>query len=102
MSDLDDVRRAKDVCAEVGLEGAKLRLRFDIAHVGWECDSNGWVVEQAGKRHLILTNHGSPYIAQPRVLAALVTKYAALITATAAALDVLAEVPRKPKKEATE
>lgn len=89
---------SEDVCAAVGLECAEVRLEFEIAHVGWECDSKGWVVELAGKRHLILTNHGSPYIAQARELRDRLKVYAGLVSVTVDALQLLEEAPRKPTK----
>lgn len=86
------------VCAKLGLDGAKVRLEFELAHVGWECDSNGWVVERAGKRYLILTDHGSPYVAEARALRDQLKTYADLISVTVDALQKLEEVPRSAKK----
>jgi hypothetical protein len=39
--------------------------RFTVLHPGWECDSAGLIArDSAGKHQLILTNHGSPYLAE--------------------------------------
>ena len=37
-------------------------FEFEIAHIGWECDSVGYVIEYQGEPRLVLTNHGSPYL----------------------------------------
>jgi 6-phosphogluconolactonase (cycloisomerase 2 family) len=58
----------------------KVVYEFDIAWVGWECDSKGMVVEDAaGTRHLILTNHGQPYVACFEELTQKINEYRALI-----------------------
>ena len=37
-------------------------FEFEIAHIGWECDSVGYVIEYHGEPRLVLTDHGSPYL----------------------------------------
>ena len=37
-------------------------FEFEVAHIGWECDSVGYVIEYHGEPRLVLTNHGSPYL----------------------------------------
>jgi hypothetical protein len=36
---------------------------FDMYHLGWECDTKGFLVEKDGKQVVVLTNHGNPYFA---------------------------------------
>lgn len=36
--------------------------KFDVAHVGWDCDPTGYVINYQGENRLVLTNHGSPYL----------------------------------------
>jgi hypothetical protein len=41
---------------------------FDMYHLGWECDTKGFLVEKDGKQVVVLTNHGTPYFADVEVL----------------------------------
>ena len=37
---------------------------IQLAYVGWECDSEGWLVKDKNNKHyVVLTSHGSPYFA---------------------------------------
>lgn len=36
---------------------------FDMYHLGWECDTKGFLVEKDGKQVVVLTNHGDPFFA---------------------------------------
>jgi hypothetical protein len=63
---------------------------FDVAHVGWECDSRGFIVEDNAKnRFIILTSHGSPYFATEKELDNLVATYVKLASSTVDAMNVL-------------
>ena len=69
---------------------AKIVFHFDIAHSGWECDSEGWVVEYLnGTRRLILTNHGSPYFAEKTELLDLLDEYEKLVQRTEKAYELI-------------
>lgn len=51
----------KQFAREKGMSPVK---RFTVLHPGWECDQYGLVaIDKVGKHHVILTNHGSPYLA---------------------------------------
>jgi hypothetical protein len=84
-----DDRRAREL--EALLPGASCLYEFEIAHVGWECDSNGWVCEHKGKRKLVLTDHGSMYVeADPTVeLRVLIAQYESLIASAKRAQNLL-------------
>ena len=63
---------------------------FRVAHPGWECDSDGCIVQdESDNRHVILTNHGSPYFATREELVSQVDKYYKLIANTNDAIAVL-------------
>ena len=63
---------------------------FDVAWVGWECDSEACVAQdEDGKKHLILTNHGSPYIASGNDLFQKILEYQDLIKETRKAITFL-------------
>ena len=38
-------------------------FEFEIPHIGWELDSKVWICEKDGKRKLVLSDHGKPYVA---------------------------------------
>lgn len=67
----------------------KLLSCFDIAHVAWECDSIGYIVEEEDtkKRHIILTSHGAPYIAKVEELHEILEEYERLEYETKEAID---------------
>lgn len=63
---------------------------FKVAHVGWEMDNVGAVVElEDGTRRLVLTNHCSPYIADPSELNNLISRYIRELSGMQAALDAV-------------
>jgi hypothetical protein len=41
---------------------------FDMYHLGWECDTKGFLVEKDGKQVVVLTNHGDPFFADIETL----------------------------------
>lgn len=71
----------------------KVLYHFSIAHVGWECDDIGWVVEdsETKERHIVLTDHGGPYIADPEELRTKCNEYDRLKKETQTALDFFFE-----------
>ena len=62
-------------------------LQFDRAFPSWGCDGKGWIVEHKGQKQIILTNHGSPYIATEEELHNDIHRYEALIAGTKEALS---------------
>jgi len=63
--------------------------KFDLAYPGWECDSEGWVVEDEYKeRFIVLTNHGGPYFAEREELLNQINSYHSLIVQTFNALNM--------------
>ena len=44
-------------------EFGKIICKFPVLHHNWECDGEGFVVENDNKRVLILTDHNKPYVA---------------------------------------
>jgi len=65
-------------------------FEFKVYWHAWECDSEGYVMEDVtGKRHLILTNHGSMYIAEEQQALAKIEEYQEAIRETQKALYLL-------------
>lgn len=65
-------------------------FRFPVLWEGWACDSTGWIIEREdGSRYLRLTNHGSPYEANPEELLERIAEYEKVINLTRKALDIL-------------
>lgn len=68
----------------------KVLFAFERAFPGWECDSKGWIVEdQQGKRIIILTNYGGPYIGDESELKDDIGRYEQLINNAEEALNTL-------------
>lgn len=55
----------------------KLLNKFDVYYTGWECDSEGFVVEdvKTKKQLIMLSNHGSLYIASQKELNSMLDEY---------------------------
>lgn len=71
------------------IRGEKFKkiMEFDVLHLAWECDSKGWIVENySSGRYIVLTNHGSPYIAPQEELIKLIESYQSVINKTKEAL----------------
>lgn len=63
---------------------------FTLAWVAWECDSEGAVVKDENEnKYLILTQHGSPYIASKDDLLKQIADYQNLISDTRKAITYL-------------
>ena len=62
---------------EESIEGSfKVLMMFPTLYHGWECDTDGTVIEsEGGKRHIILTSHGNPYVADEAELDQLIESY---------------------------
>lgn len=64
---------------------------FSILHSAWEHDYKGWILEENGKKKLVLTNHEIPYVAKRQELLDLMDKYQQAMNETRQALRVLGE-----------
>jgi len=53
----------------------KTIFRFPVLHLGWEADGWGYVVERDGKREIILSNHGTFYVASVKELELKIAEY---------------------------
>ena len=74
----------------VRLNDYKTLMIFPVAHLGWECDSKGYVVKDAkGEVYLILTSHGGFYLADKEELIEKLSEYQEWIDKTKAALNLL-------------
>ena len=72
-------------------------FEFTVLWEGWECDSVAWVVEKSdGSRRLVMTNHGSPYEADPQELRDRIAEYQRVIAESEMALALIVS----PKGEA--
>jgi hypothetical protein len=68
----------------------KTLLEFPVMYSGWECDEKGWVKERAdGIRVIVLTDHGVPYEADPKVLRDRMDAYRDALAKSREALDLL-------------
>lgn len=68
----------------------KVLLEFNIAHIGWECDSTGWIVLlNNGHKGVVMTNHGSPNLADASELESQIELYQNLIDETKEVLKLL-------------
>ena len=61
-------------------------FEFPVFHTGWELDATGWVVERGKKRFIVLTNHGTSYIAKNSELKAKIREYSKVIKQTERAI----------------
>ncbi len=65
---------------------------FRVLWDGWKCDSAAWawVMEREdGTRYLQMTDHGSPYEADPEELIKKIAEYRGVIARTERALELL-------------
>ncbi len=53
----------------------KTVFRFPVLHLGWEADGWGYVVERDEKREIILSNHGTFYVASIKELESKIAEY---------------------------
>jgi hypothetical protein len=65
-------------------------FEFRRAFPGWECDSKGWIVmDKNGKKVVVLTNHGGPYIGNDLEIKDDIARYEELINGAEEALNTL-------------
>jgi hypothetical protein len=63
---------------------------FDVAHLGWDCDTEGLVAKDSdGNKVVILTNHWRLYIATKEVLEEKIKEYQKWIEDTQKAIEIL-------------
>ena len=56
---------------------------FDVLWAGWECDSHAWVMEKPnGVRYIVMTTHGTPYVATRKELEDRLDEYRRVIEDT--------------------
>ena len=64
--------------------------QFDVLYHGWECDPYGYLVTlQDNSKHLVLTNHGMPVLADKSSLEDLINSYQRVLEDTQAIYDQL-------------
>ena len=83
--------KASEESTPIEIDGVSYKklFQFKIAHIGWESDNKGWIVENQGQRFIVLTNHGAPYIAEKLELINKINEYEYLISNTHRALYLL-------------
>ncbi len=70
----------------------KIIFKFPVLWECWECDSEAWIMEKLDKtRYILMTNHGSKYIANKGELWDRIEEYKTVIRKTETALDILKE-----------
>ena len=67
----------------------KVLYRFPVLWESWECDSEGWIVEDSGQPKLVFTNHGSAYFASEDALTERMFCYHAALLKSAEALEMI-------------
>ena len=66
-------------------------FRFPILHHNWEGDGYGYIVDNEGKKMLVLTDHNKPYVAELSELHAKIAEYQIFISETENAIFILNE-----------
>lgn len=51
----------RQVCVIDGVDYTVL-YHFNVAHIGWESDHNGYIINYDGQNRLVLSNHGKFYM----------------------------------------
>lgn len=70
----------------------KKLYEFPVLWSGWELDDKGWIAEDNnGKLVIILTNHGSEYIASIEELEKYLQRYKEVIEATEKAIKIVGQ-----------
>lgn len=63
---------------------------FPVLWSGWELDDKGWVaLDDSGKAVIILTNHGTEYIASTEEVQENIKRYSLAIEATERAIEMV-------------
>jgi len=75
----------------ISIAGAQCLVlyKFPVLHEAWEIDYEGWVVEDAGERKLVLSNHTTKYFASPKELEDKMNEYRAALIKSATALSMV-------------
>ena len=68
---------------------AKISYEFPVLYHQWECDGFGFVIEHDGDKSLVLSNHGSPFVADASHLEDRLAYYRNVTAATITAIDVM-------------
>ena len=65
--------------------------QFPVMYSGWECDYNGWVVEEIAskERKIVLSNHNTLYFADIKEIEECIDEYQDVINKTKKALELL-------------
>lgn len=67
----------------------KIVSKISVLHHCWEGDGYGYIIEKEGKKILVLTDHGNPYIATVSDLYSKISEYKTVIQETERAIFVL-------------
>ena len=71
-------------------EGLKIIKDFPVLWQGWECDSKRYLCEtENGKKVLVETNHGSPFISTVESLEEKISEYKEVLAETEEVLRVI-------------
>lgn len=62
---------------------------FDMYHLGWECDTKGFVVETRNGPRFVLTNHGTPKFAEAATIEAKIKELNGAVKAMKSALTAV-------------
>lgn len=62
---------------------------FDMYHLGWECDTKGFVVETRNGPRFVLTNHGTAYFAEAATIEAKIKELNGAVKAMKSALTAV-------------
>ena len=75
-----------------GISQLKTIYSFPVLWEGWECDPEGLIkCDTKGNKYLILTDHGSPYVADKQELIGRINEYKDVIAKSEKALQLLEE-----------
>ena len=73
-------------------EGLKIIKDFPVLWQGWECDSKWYLCEtESGKKVLVETNHGSPFISTVESLEEKINEYKEVLAETEEVMRILNE-----------
>jgi hypothetical protein len=54
--------------AKIATQFGPILFEFSVPRAEWEMDATGWVVQTPLGNRLVLTNHGTPYLAEAHEL----------------------------------
>lgn len=68
----------------------RILYKFNISHIGWESDTEAWIIEdEKGKRFIKTTSHGKEIEAKEKFLDHKIKEYQDLIRETRKAKHIL-------------